>query len=226
MPELDYFFHPENILTGHESPCDLSPNTIIVPCAFGRNTWEDKEVARVVSAIRYKSLYNVERFQELKKLGFEPGLVNRALAEICFALAQAAPSRIWGQWEVMYAFYELDPVWYESQRTHFRFQATWPDGSYLSTREVLRSVLWRPTDRMAIVAQAVHAVRCFRIARHLYGPNRVMMAPGTMPHLYDPDSVQPWTRSEAAFLGRERWTRPVDEALSWTIRLGRLLGGK
>lgn len=232
---FDYFFHPEKVaIFGREAP--LTTDTILVPLAFGRNTWSDAEVfENLAVALRAQLGYpdtDFALFDLLRAIEFDPGEVNRKLAEMCYRLAndvpfdQEAPCHIYGQWEVMYALYNSQPEWYRKYPRGF-LKAVWPDmrkKAYLSTRGVLKAIPCRKEQQVALVAQEIHMARCLRVADQVIGKESVTKAPVSMPNLYDPASAQPWTRSQEAFLVHEQKARifdalpsPIRTIIQWVL---------
>lgn len=213
---LDYFLKPDILARPRGNTIDAK---IICPQAFGRNTWTNKEAAGRLQDLNLKEIDDIARFNFLEKAGFDPGSVNRNLAEQCFQLSTAGnPSRfrpIVGQWEVLYAVWKSYPDWYECNNSFH--QALWPPTDrmhpYLSTRELLQgvdTVLHYWPEKIAIVAQSIHLGRCVRLADKIFGKRQIIVPqPGTP--LYDSRSVQPWTRNQRSFLAWERGMRLFEE---------------
>lgn len=231
---FDYFLRPEKVsIFAREIP--VTDDTIIVPCAFGRNTWDDAEVSQQLLIIMMgaeEKLSDIEMFKRLMAEGFDAGSVNRALASICYQLAgnpnslvgymdRYHPCRIVGQWEVMYELWLQQPDWYERNSGFFLF-TIWPDpqGEYLSTRGLLEACSYYRED-IILIAQAVHMARCLRVADQVFGHDSVSKASGAMPNLYDEASVQPWTRNQTSFVAWEKKARIFEELPSWLRSLVR-----
>lgn len=227
---FDYFLRPKKVsVFGRER--DLTDNSVIIPCGFGRKTWDDAEVSNSLAPIMAQLGHlhmDPERFQILQSVDFDAGSVNRALANICYQLANAyrtgnqAPYRVVGQWEVMYELWKQHPEWYREHQQWF-LTTIWPrpDGEYLSTRGMFELVRLTLNQNVVIVAQAVHMARCLRVADQVFGHDNVSKAPVAMPNFYDEDSVQLWTRDQASFVAWERKARVFDEMPGWMRSLVR-----
>jgi hypothetical protein len=216
---FDYFLKPE-VLT--RSRGNIDKEAIICPQAFGRNTWTDEEVSQKLQALFQKGLSaeqklnDLARFKRLDSVDFDPGKVNHQLAETCYRLSyeegNTLPQFIIGQWEVLYAVYKIDPKWYELFWSFH--QAIWPpeDGSYLTTRGLLKSISKKiPSYKgVIVVGQAVHLARCARLADKIFGKERIIVPRPPIP-LYDPQSVQSWTQNQESFLGWETKARIFEE---------------
>ncbi len=216
---LDYFLHPEAIPVFAQEK-DLTENTIIVACAFGRNTWADDKVTTILAPIMFQIGYrrmDPDRFAMLQSMGFDAGVVNQTLAQACYQLANSrfgeTPYSIAGQWEVMYELWRQNPDWYMKHDTPHLLRVIWPpaNGEYLSTRGLFEMVRLRANENIAVVAQAIHMARCLRVAGQIFGQASVSKAPWAMPNLYDVHSIQPWTRSQESFIAQERKARVFEE---------------
>ncbi|OGI22434.1 MAG: hypothetical protein A2808_02945 [Candidatus Moranbacteria bacterium RIFCSPHIGHO2_01_FULL_55_24] len=231
---FDYFLKPEILANPRGKVLDAD---IICPQAFGRNTWADEEVAEQLSLLfggrEGSDLTDLERFYRLENAGFRPGSVNEHLARQCHKFAALRnkldrPFFIIGQWEVLYALFKAEPKWYETHQGSVI--AIWPpeDGSYLATRGMLQeakkvaSDFVGPEPKILIVSQAMHLARCARLAEKIFGKRNVIVpCPGA--DLYDPESVQPWTRDRRGFLGWEIKARIFEELPGWARAIVRKL---
>ena len=215
---FDYFFRPGVLVRQRGS---MHHDDVICPQAFGRNTWTDEEVAGKLSDLfqegpaAWQKLDDLARFRKLESVGFDPGEVNRQLAKYCYELSyrdNTLPQTIVGQWEVLYAVYQINPLWYIN--IWCNHHAIWPpvDGNYLSTRGLLEEVFEKISSRkrVRLVAQSVHLARCVRLADKIFGQERVVV-PGSSLPLYDWQSVQPWTRDQASFFTYEKKARALEE---------------
>ncbi len=129
----------------------------------------------------------------------DPGLTNYALAGVAARLAAGSSAPLLLQWEIALALAEQRPM----MTVNHTVREHWA-GEYLDTFEVLRqiAVVCRANGgkRVAIVAHPAHAWRVARVAARL-GLDPVIVNTVGVP--YDPESIQPWTRSAWRFLPRE-----------------------
>lgn len=155
-----------------------------------------------VRLIRDRAKSDVEAFEELSAKFFDPGIVNCELAEICarpFLRKEALPPII-GDWEVMYALWRLYPDWY-ARYSDF-FTVIWPpQEGYFATHgmllEVKRIADEKGLSEPRIVAHPEHIQRVYFLARKIFG--KTISTKTLRQSLFDPKSVQWWTR------GRWRW---------------------
>ncbi|MBI2355963.1 MAG: YdcF family protein [Candidatus Doudnabacteria bacterium] len=179
----------------------IDEGDVIVACSFGRNSLRDKELY-VISRI-----YNQTQNQDfvataaLLKLGFDPGLPNREIAELCQRLSSQTARPMILQWEVAAA---LDLYWY--QQNQKRIIAVWPpeNGSHLSTRgfaltaqDIMNIAGLR---KPILVTHNYHQLRASLIFKKL-GLNPIII--DTKINSFDANSVQPFTRSLKNWMARE-----------------------
>ena len=208
---------------------ELRGNSVIIPCGFGRNMWNDTDVSSTLRSLFSHADSDIERFKKLHQAEFDAGEVNRTLARACYRLASQdqltesyAPYQVTGQWEVMYELWKHKPEWY-GKYSHWFFSAIWPkyDGEYLTTRGMLELIRLGPSQNAVIVAQAIHVARCLRVADQVFGCDSVSKATVDMPNLYDAASVQPWTRDQTSFITYEKKARVFNELPRWLQNLVR-----
>lgn len=242
---LDYYLRPERTSIFLEEEITGSNWRVIVPFAFGRNTWPDSEVNSRLQDIRPRGLVlnELEMFHRLHALDFDPGDVNACLAEIVYRQATENTGTygyffpIHGQWEVMYALYRRHTQWYERHYCEWNspLRALWPsftDDVYLSTRDIFKRFRFNQAIypmHYVVVAQAIHAERCVRVGQQELGNDYVHKAPVTLPNFYDSQSVQPWTRDQKSFITQERVARVYDKLPAsgrWLARKTRKILGK
>jgi len=202
-----------------------SEGDFICPQAFGRNTYSDRKVGMIVGSI-IESLHNsqIDTFRALFSRGFDPGTPNKALALRCLELAKASPMTgprpVIGQWEVLYAMWEIDQKWYEDHEK--MLCSIWPPiQGYLGTRGMLlivRDIADTHSLKMPVlVAHAEHIQRCFFIARKVFGypvaTDHSLIRDDT--RCFDQRSVQKWTRNEGAWLRYEMMARVHHRLHGW-----------
>lgn len=226
---FDSFFLPEPFYgSWHSYP---NEGDIISPQAFGRNTYQDKEVGVVIKAIHERcNGDSVAMFQELSIKGFDPGHPNRMLALRCIELAKepwgagfdedgqliqkcTIPRTVIGQWEVLYAMWHYEPDWYAKNEKVLI--PIWPPlKGYLGTRGMLLIVKnlaeQRHLHTPVLIAHPEHIQRCFFIARKIFGKGQVATDHEMIRYdtrSFDQGSVQKWTQSEGAWLRYEMMAR-------------------
>lgn len=206
---------------------------VIIPQGFGRNMYPDesrllwfrdrfwriagkgKEKGKSTSVFTVGVLRDcvgsdMDAFERLKSLDFNPGRPNEILAEICVNSVQKKRVHIVGQWEVMYAIWERFPLWYSLNSD--RFIVIWPPrNGYLSTRgmllEVKRIADERELENPCVVAHPEHMPRVYFLARKIFGKPVAMMTEVMSDEWFDPKSVQWWTRGKWVWLVYEMLVR-------------------
>lgn len=181
----------------------------ICALSFGRNTFPDKHLGRDLKACfrRYglrRSIISIPRFFALKKSGFDPGKANRAIA---WRVRQYAEEMrvVLGQWEVMFALWEKDPMWYDERDEHFF--VIWPDENQarLDTDQALRNMFRdRPKhENFLLIAHQELWPCCIQTAEQMLEPDSVHIAQiGKIP--YEPRSIQKWARTPQSFAAYEK----------------------
>ena len=137
-----------------------------------------------------------------------PGRTNEALAAVILELLATYPLPLFVQWEIGDALRDSE--------TAVAYRAVPQDG-YLSTRGVLAQYTEAWQEKFSVAAETA----VFLIAHPDHRPRcwDLLLEAGFQPSIptisipwqqfgcdqfgYDPDSVQPWTRSRAAFLAYE-----------------------
>ena len=196
----------------------------ICPQAFGRNTWLDSEVGRIAEGRRDESDHDdLAIFESLEGDDFDPGRPNWLLAEQCVRLWLQHNVPIIGQWEVLYAVWQLNKVAYREHRE--LFCAIWPSScEYLGTRGMLLEA-WRialnvfcvPKPR--VVAHPEHIQRCYFLARKIFGAENVSIWVSSEQECdrcwFDSQSVQWWTRGPIRWLAYEMLVRIHHQLRGW-----------
>ena len=137
-----------------------------------------------------------------------PGRTNQALAAELLAVRETHPLRLFAQWEIVDALPDLD--------TAVAYTAT-PQKGYLSTRGVIEQfrAAWEMQfgevmdTAVILIAHPDHQIRCRDLLQEAGFDPLIPVSSfpweqfGCDAFGYDPASVQPWTRSRAAFVAYE-----------------------
>ena len=125
---------------------------------------------------------------------YHPGKTNEALADVIGPYAEKGLP-VFAQWEVAEALRAR-------QKAELCHCVARPDKEYLGTSGVVRQFLSEGLGKykaVILVAHRHHAFRCQRIAAKVFaaeeGTADIRILIPSLPDVYDPDSVQPWTRS-------------------------------
>lgn len=184
-------------------PEDSHRADFICPTAFGRNTYSDKEVGKIVRTKRNELGDDIATFEWLKSQGFDSGYPNALIADMCFDLSDTLDKPIIGQWEVMCEIYLHHSGWYENRKD--QLIAIWPPKKgRLGTRELLlkakRIADGRRRKTPVLVAHPEHLPRCYFLGRNIFDTNPATSIDARQQDWFDPKSVQWWTR------GAWRWS--------------------
>ena len=185
--------------------------------SFGRNALDDDILGRVIWGIREHTDHDdLSSFLELKRKKFDPGDSNYAIARHVMRLADRFSIPVMGQWETIYAMWELDPEWYQANRA--RIDCIWPPREgYFATYHVKemsheamrqRRLSGRPLE----VAHPAMAARAIPILWKL-GLSPIVEPVSLWSFwkhplwVWDKNSIQPWTRSFVSWIPREMVSR-------------------
>jgi hypothetical protein len=181
--------------------------------AFGRNKYTDEELNKVLGKFRKMAKYNdLETFKLLRQDGFDPGKSNLSLglyAMRLYNLLNGAP--IIAQWEVAYAIFQTDSVWF---MRHTRFiDCIWPpEEGYFATAHVKQESKEKMVARGRVrPVEVAHPAMITRAVPIIWGTGvspiveeiRLGEAKNHLLWVWDENSVQPWTTSWSAWQKRE-----------------------
>jgi hypothetical protein len=175
--------------------------------AFGRNSWPDEELGKIICDILKKSSSLSEAFTFIRYLGFDPGSVNKALSKHAVSLAKRYEVPISGQWENIYCIWESDLEWFLDNQNEI--DCLWPPelGYYatwhvkLESRERMRA---RHRKRPIEVCHPAMAARAIAIIWKL----RVNVIT---------EAVYPWN-----FWKNPLWVWDINSVQAWTTAFIRL----
>ncbi len=179
--------------------------------AFGRNDYTDDELGKVIFRLRTEAkLDDLETLALLKQAGFRAGKSNSALASYAMRLHnQLGNVPIISQWEVLYAAYDLDPVWVMENINDLDF--IWPpEEGYFATAHV-KSMSKRMMEARGCnkPLEVAHPAMITRAVPIIWGcgvtPIVEEISKGEEHELWvwDEESVQPWTRNWDSWKTRE-----------------------
>jgi hypothetical protein len=163
--------------------------------AFGRNTYEDDGLGRILQSLGAQTDEDRLVFARLKDRGFKPGCPNRRLAGIITGLVQRQELPVYAQWEVVYAMWDRFPATYDRHKP--LIHAMWPPPAkpYYNSWDLMEDIIALPEgsgmQRPLILGQANHLARIVAIAWEKG------LTPITSPvgvREMDKSSVQPHTR--------------------------------
>jgi len=128
------------------------------------------------------------------------GKTNEALANVIVPFAQKGLA-VFAQWEVAEAL-KAHGILVPDRR------GARPERTYLGTSGVVEQFMHNGLDQLrsvVLVAHRHHAFRCLETTRALFGSrgNTIDVLVPELPDVYDPDSVQPWTRSMENYVAYE-----------------------
>lgn len=181
---------------------------VIIAQAFGRNSISEAEFGKVVTLFHEQAQGDdIKAFELLRQQGFDAGIANRDLADLCKQLADFYQLPIIGQWEVMAQLYFADQDWYVQNQSlpGRRLVAIWPESpDYFATwhvKSATKAEMERRGWQVPIeVAQKHMIARAYLVLRKLgLDPVIVDQEVG----IFDLYSVQPWTRSWLKWYPRE-----------------------
>lgn len=196
--------------------------------AFGRNSIPDAELGEVIWKILSKGFSLTGIFTLLSRNGFESGEPNKVLARKTLALAKKYGVPIIGQWEVIYAIWQLDRRWFFDHREEI--DCLWPPRcGYYSTWEVkLASKEKMKARGKKRPIEVCHPAMTARVIPILWKIKIGVVVEGVYPWnfyrhplwVWDKDSVQPWVRAfiklqdpRTWWLARESYGRFVHHPL-------------
>lgn len=187
----------------HDADC-------LIALAFGRISWKDEELY-TVHRLRAAAQSDLEAFQFLVASDTAwIGVPNKEFGQLVEFLCWTFGGPLFLQWEV--ALEVNQEAWGN------RVVALWPPASgYYSTEQVLRDAVagmeQRGCTSPILVAHDYQIARAALQLKKLLGRPPILVSSchgkqssvGT--RAFEPDSVQPWTRSLASWLPRELATR-------------------
>jgi hypothetical protein len=189
--------------------------TTLLVFAFGRNTYEDNSLNRVMQ-IRERAGNNENALRRLTNVRVDPGDSNLAIAKMVMRIIDRTkgsngPKKIVLQWEVALAIFLINEHWFSHMgKQGITVTCLWP-------RLVLTRFPWKHTigyDTIAVVQDAkphcngVVAVLCHRyhIARAAKTASLVLRKTvylatrkNEYPNVYDPGSVQKQCQAPSHF---------------------------
>lgn len=138
-----------------------------------------------------------------------PGRMNKELADFVVELYSQLQCKVYAQWEIT----EAIGTRVSSAMVHPVYPDISPKDAtvkYLSTYGVAQKVLKAVGDakslgKVLVVAWRDHAPRCVLTARKLGFD--AFVPPKSLPHDYDPESGQAWTRNRHAYLVHDGLSR-------------------
>lgn len=180
--------------------------------AFGRGSWIDAVLGQILANVLIaakgddSSALNILRMR-----GFKPGESNFALARHAMRLHERYKIPIIAQWEVVCAIFILDPAWYWERQKEI--DAIWPPTEgYFSTYHVkmasrekmLARGKCRPLEvsHPAMISRAVPTIWKLGVAPIAEGVSLFNFRSHEL-WVWDPNSVQPWTRGFRNWIPRE-----------------------
>jgi hypothetical protein len=205
--------------------------------AFGRGTWNDKEMFGKLMKIRRAAGMSVyQTFMILRdEVHFQPGLSNIAIANFVMALSRLFPkAALMVQWEVAYAMFELDPDWYLEKMS--LIDCLFPAREdYFATYHVkLMSKACMRARGCVLPLEVAHPAMISRALMTVWktGVFAVVIPTDFGGYdlntlwVWDPNSQQPWTRSFGAWWKRDLIGRMAHVVTHFMPFVYLLLGGK
>ena len=174
---------------------------VIIVQAFGRNTYNDKELDIVVKIIE-KAESELEAIDELIRRKFDPGRPNFELAEQAKEIADTYNLPIITQWEIGVALRMLYPSWLETHQV----LCVWPGREkYLETwivkektYKIMQQYGWQIPIELAHTRQIS---RSYLIVKLITNVNPIVIP--SKAKSFDRKSKQWWIRSWYLWLLRE-----------------------
>lgn len=190
--------------------------------AFGRNHWDDHILGLLLERIKNISSGELAMLEALKKIGFQPGKPNFALAMKAKQLYDQCHLPIIAQWEIVYTLFWLDEQWYFDHQQGI--DCIWPVGEYFSTYHEKAISLQKMESRgCKKPLELAHPAMVVRAVMTIWKRGVVPIVIGVSPFSFwkeelwawDRDSVQWWTRFFLLWLIRETPGRAKVIQLGW-----------
>lgn len=185
--------------------------------------WGDARFPMIRDVVEWIEEYGtVDTFEMFEEYGFDPGLPNKMLADLCFQRFEKTDTPLVLQWEIAYAIWIRRRDWYEERQN--RLMVIWPEEErYLSTRRFF--LIAKGMARLQgwynplIMAHPEHVQRAYFVARRVYSDNEKeivrVMALSFSQKWFDKWSVQWWTRGSMRWLAYEMLARIHHRRKGW-----------
>jgi hypothetical protein len=156
-----------------EKPLTHNACDFLLVEGFGRNTFANRKLPKLVRLVRDRSRSDQEAFEVLSMKGFDPGKPNRLLAKMCVEQMDTLHLPAIIQWEVAYALWENEhgSRWY---RQHVGALTTvWPpEKGYPGTKGLYRQAKETASSQQRhvplLIAHPEHVQRCYFLAKNLF----------------------------------------------------------
>jgi hypothetical protein len=184
---------------------------MIMAQSFGRNTYSDDKLGEVLDSFRRKAKYQSEdTFKILESSGFDPGDMNRSLAEELILAMEKYSIRIAVlQWEIGYAVWVKRPDFFQKKEKYF--EIVWPEigQKYMSSLAVIKQAAnltkrWGG-KKVACLSHRRMETRVALMAAERMDTDLVCLNSSTTS--FSKKSVQWWTRGPIRWLARETVVR-------------------
>ena len=189
------------------------PEESFLARSIGR--WGDAHFPMIRDVAEWNGEYGtVDTFEMFEEYGFDPGLPNKMLADLCFQRFEKTDTPLVLQWEIAYTLWSRHGDWYRERWN--RLIVIWPEEErYLSTRHFF--LIAKGMARLQgwynplIIAHPEHVQRAYFVARRVYSDNEKeivrAMALSSPRKWFDKWSVQWWTRGPMRWLAYEMLVR-------------------
>lgn len=178
--------------------------------AFGRNCFPDDMLGEFLQRGRKANLVELAVLMWLKKMNFQPGKPNLALALKAKQLCDRYNLPVIAQWEIAYALFLLDEQWYLSHQGVIDCIWPPPDG-YFSTYHVKKLSIQRMRGRgCQEPIELAHPAMLVRAVMTIWKLGICPVVLGVSPAFFWPDDLWAWDWNSV-----QRWTKCF---LFWLVR--------